>query len=182
MKQPIIETERLIIREILTEDAEGMFELDSNPNVHLYLGNKPVTTLEQSLTMVAEIRQQYIDNGICRWAVVEKESGKFVGWTGFRLNSDIIMNGMENVFDLGYRFVESAWGKGYASETAFACMDYAFKHLSYDPIYGAADIKNIASNKILQKVGMRFTNEFDFDGEPHNFYSITKEEWNNMRT
>ncbi len=177
MKQPTLETERLIIREIRISDSEGMFELDSNPNVHLYLGKKPVKTMEQTQKMIVEIRGRYQEDGICRWAVEEKSTGKFVGWTGFRMNSDIIMNGMENVFDLGYRFVESAWGKGYASETSFACMEYAFTHLDYDPIHGAADILNIGSNRILKKVGMKFVNEFDFEDAPHYFYAITKAEW-----
>ncbi|MEL6812549.1 MAG: GNAT family N-acetyltransferase [Bacteroidota bacterium] len=177
MKQPTIETERLIIRELLPSDAEGMFELDSNPKVHLYLGNNPVDSMEKIHEVITMIRKQYIDNGIGRWAVEEKATGKFVGWTGFKVNTELVINHMKDVFDLGYRFIKSAWGKGYASETAFACMEYAFENLDFDPIYGAADVKNAASNHILKKVGMKFVNEFDFEGDPHYFYAITKAEW-----
>ncbi|MEM7086220.1 MAG: GNAT family N-acetyltransferase [Bacteroidota bacterium] len=176
MKQPTIETERLIIREVLPKDATGMFELDSNPKVHLYLGNQPIRTLDESLAAIQFIRDQYESVGIGRWAVIEKESGKFVGWTGFKVNPGYI-NGVHEVFDLGYRFVESTWGKGYATETSVACLNYAFDHLDFDPIYGMADIRNAASNKILKKMGMKYINEFEFDGDPHYFYSLTREDW-----
>ncbi|MFK8029108.1 MAG: GNAT family N-acetyltransferase [Gammaproteobacteria bacterium] len=177
MIQPTIETDRLLIRELLPSDVEGMFELDSSPNVHLYLGNQPVKTLAESRETIRSIRQQYRTQGIGRWAVEEKSSGQFVGWTGFKVNTDIEINGLKNLFDLGYRFIESAWGKGYASETGFACLKYAFENLNYDPVYGAADVRNAASNRILQKMGMKFVTEFDFEGDPHYFYQITKTEW-----
>ncbi|MCY1487117.1 hypothetical protein D3C87_204390 [compost metagenome] len=61
-----IETERLLLRELLPTDDVGMFELDSNPQVHIYLGNKPVTSIEQVREAIANIRQQYLENGIGR--------------------------------------------------------------------------------------------------------------------
>ena len=177
MSQPIIHTKRCVIREILPEDLEGMFELDSNPNVHLYIERKPVKTLEESSAIIQEIRKQYITAGICRWAVIEKETDTFIGWTGFRLNSDVLISNRENVFDLGYRFIESKWGKGFATETSMACMQYAFEHLDYDPIFGAADVKNEASNYILQKVGLEYIDSFNWDETPHHFYGVSKKDW-----
>ena len=77
-----IETERLLLRELLPTDDAGMFELDSNPEVHIYLGNKPVKSIEESREAIANIRQQYLENGIGRWAVILKETGEFIGWFG----------------------------------------------------------------------------------------------------
>jgi ribosomal-protein-alanine N-acetyltransferase len=54
------------------------------------------------------------------------------------------------------------WGKGYASEAAFACLDFGFEQMNYDCIYGAADTKNRSSNKILQKIGLHFVNNFNY--------------------
>lgn len=65
-----IETERLILRDILPTDEEAFFEMDSNPEVHKYLGNKPTTNILQTREMIENINQQYIDNGIGRWAVI----------------------------------------------------------------------------------------------------------------
>ena len=60
-----LETERLILRDILPSDANGMFELDSNPIVHKYLGNKPVKTIDESKKMIDTIIQQYEEKGSC---------------------------------------------------------------------------------------------------------------------
>mgnify|MGYP000748930400 CR=1 FL=1 len=67
-----IETERLILRELRTTDLEGMFELDSNPEVHKYLGNKPVKTKTESQKMLDSIINQYKERGIGRFAAIEK--------------------------------------------------------------------------------------------------------------
>lgn len=177
MKQPTIETQRCIIREIKLKDIDGMFTLDSNPNVHTYLGKKPITTRDEAIENINKIRTQYKERGIGRWAVIEKTSTNFIGWTGFRVNSDIVINGMNNVFDIGYRFIETAWGKGYATETAVAALAYGINYLDYDPIYAAADVDNVGSNIILKRLGMQFNNVFEFDGTPHNFYNISKKQW-----
>jgi RimJ/RimL family protein N-acetyltransferase len=69
-----IETERLIMRDLLLSDDDGMFELDSDPEVHRFIGNKPVQTIEESRKVIDIIRQQYEDNGIGRLAVIEKSA------------------------------------------------------------------------------------------------------------
>lgn len=66
------ETERLILRELVVMDATDIFEMDSDPEVHLYLGNNPITTLQQAEDGIQYINKQYTENGIGRWAVVEK--------------------------------------------------------------------------------------------------------------
>lgn len=86
------ETERLILREILPSDIDGMFELDSDPEVHKYLGNKPVTTREQISDAINFIRQQYIDNGIGRWAIIDKKTNDFIGWTGLKFVTELTNN------------------------------------------------------------------------------------------
>ncbi|HEY8957289.1 GNAT family N-acetyltransferase [Chitinophaga sp.] len=73
-------TPRLILRELIPADAAGMFELDSDKAVHLYLGNKPVSTIEESREAIQFIRQQYLENGIGRWAGVEKGNLAIVAW------------------------------------------------------------------------------------------------------
>ena len=65
-----IETERLILREILPADKAEMFELDSDPEVHKYLGNMPVKDIDQVRDVIQFIRQQYIHNEIGRFAII----------------------------------------------------------------------------------------------------------------
>lgn len=174
--QIIAETERLIIRELLPEDETGMFILDSDPEVHRYLGNEPVKDIEQIRKVIAFIRQQYIDNGIGRWAVIEKESGEFIGWTGLKLMRETV-NNQTNYYDFGYRFIKSRWGMGYATETAAPSLQYGFDVLHADAVYAMAEEGNVASRRVLQKAGLQFVEMFEYDGAPHAWYKITREEF-----
>ncbi len=81
----MIETDRLYLREILPEDAPGMFEMDADPDVHRFLGRSPITSIAQAAADIENIRQQYIDNGVARIAIIEKSSNDFVGWGGLKL-------------------------------------------------------------------------------------------------
>ena len=169
----LFETERCIIRELEETDIEGMFTLDSNPEVHRFLGNTPIKTKEEALKMIRHVRQQYIDNGIGRLAIIEKTSGAFMGWTGLKLEKGVRAD--REYYDLGYRLLQKYWGKGIATETAIASLQYGFETLQLEEINAAADVDHIASNSILKKVGMQFVETFLFEGTPHNWYSIKKE-------
>ena len=167
------ETERLILRELVPADDAGMFELDSDPEVHLYLGNKPVTSIEQSREAIAFIRLQYIENGIGRWAVIEKATGDFIGWSGLKLLTTEV-NHHILFYDIGYRLIKRYWGKGYATESALAALSYGFNELKLTEIYGMADVDNLGSNNILKKIGLNFIETFDYDGVMHNWYKIER--------
>lgn len=171
-----IETERLIIREILPTDENGFFELDSNPNVHKYLGNNPVQNIDQIRSVIKNIRQQYTDNAIGRWAIIDKNTNDFIGWTGLKLVTDTTNNHI-NFYDLGYRLIEKYWGKGIATESTIATIQFAFNTLNLVEIYGMCDTGNIASKNVLEKTGLKHIDTFDFDGIEHNWFRITKEDW-----
>ncbi|TYA52372.1 GNAT family N-acetyltransferase [Formosa maritima] len=87
-----IETNRIILRELRSLDLDGLFELDSDLDVHKYLGNKPVKTREESIRILESVFNQYKERGIGRFAVIEKSSGDFVGWSGIRFNTEYNMN------------------------------------------------------------------------------------------
>lgn len=170
------ETPRFILREIELTDVDGMFELDSNAEVHKYLGNKTVSSKEEMLNVIAFIRQQYVDYGIGRWAIIDKETNAFVGWSGIKFITETI-NKHQNYYDLGYRLIPKYWGKGIATETAVASMEYAFNQLNCKEVFAIADVDNLGSNKILQKVGLQFVETFVENGIVHNWYKLSKEDF-----
>ncbi len=175
------ETERLILREILPSDDKGMFELDSDKEVHKYLGNKPIETIVQSREMIELIRQQYIQNGIGRWAVIEKSSNVFIGWAGLKLNIETRNNHIY-YYDVGYRLIKRYWGKGFATEAAIPSLKYGFERLELNEIYGTADINNLASRKILEKIGLKYVETFDYtESQQCVWMRITKGEWNKIK-
>lgn len=153
-----IETQRLLLRELLPSDDAGMFELDSDPEVHRYLGNNPLTSIDQSRNVIGLVRQQYLDNGIGRWAVILKETGEFIGWCGLKLERNI--NGHDEFYDLGYRFIRRYWGKGYGFESAKAFVDFGFNEMNLDTICAAFEQGNEGSKRIMEKCGLHFVNDF----------------------
>lgn len=175
------ETERLILRELLPSDDEGMFELDADPDVHIYLGNKPVERIEQSREIIEMVRQQYIDNGIGRWAVVEKNTARFLGWAGLKLMKTPT-NGRVNFYDLGYRFIKRYWGRGFATEAAKASVEYGFDRLKLESICATADVNNTASRKVLEKAGLKCINIFIEDGYEMGWYELPASTWLNERS
>jgi RimJ/RimL family protein N-acetyltransferase len=155
------ETERLILREIVLSDVDEMFELDSNPAVHKYLGNKPVKNIEESKKMIQSIQQQYRERGVGRWAVINKKTNEFMGWSGLRLyNANESFNGFINFYDVGYRFIPKYWGQGYATESGLAALDYAFNVMHLKVVYGITEKGNEASHNVLLKVGFNYIEDF----------------------
>ena|SRR5690606_17473628 len=161
----IVETERLIIREIMPEDEIDMFAMDSNPEVHKYLGRNPYSDIQQSRDNVNYIRQQYIENGIGRWAVTLKSTGEFIGWTGYKLMTEMV-NGHVGHYDFGYRHAQKYWGKGYGYEAAKAALDYGIDVLGFKDIYAMTAVDNNGSRRILEKLGFTFKEIFNYDGQP----------------
>ena len=173
--QPTIETARYILRPMIATDAAGIFELDSNPNVHLYLGNQPIKTMAEAEATVKYVQNQYVKHGIGRWAVVDKKTQEFVGWSGLKYE-EYVRTDM-NYYDLGYRLREKFWGKGIATETAKASLAYGFQTMNLEEIFAGAHVENAGSNAVLQKVGLEHLETFIFDGEPHHWYRIRKRDW-----
>ena len=168
-----IETERLILRELLLTDVEGMFLLDSDPEVHRYLGNEPVTSKEEIEEIIRFIRRQYVDNGIGRWAVIEKRTEDFIGWAGLKLVTEPINNRV-NFYDLGYRLRKEYWGKGIATEASKALVSYAFDTLKTDSIHAIVECGNEASEKVLLKTGFRLIEKCLLDGVEHHWFQLKK--------
>ena len=166
------ETERLVLRELLLSDAEGMFELDRDKEVHRYLGNKPIKTIQQSIDIITFVQKQYIDNGIGRWAVIEKETNEFIGWSGLKLVQEKINNHV-NYYDMGYRLRRKFWGHGIATETSIIARDYGFQQLKLKEIYGTADSQNIASKIVLQKIGLKYIETFHHNNMQLDWFKIS---------
>ncbi len=160
-----IETPRLIIRPFEMTDDKDMFEMDSDPVVHRYVGGKPVHTIDEIRKVIAYVQQQYIDNGIGRWAVIAKESGRFIGWAGFKMLEGPV-NGHSNFIDFGYRFARAYWQQGYGKEAAKATFDFGIRYLGYKEMFAMTDVDNIASRRILEGLGFECREIFEYDANP----------------
>lgn len=167
----ILETERLLLRPMETSDAEALFILDSNPNVHLYLGNNPVTNIAQCHEIIKSIQNQYVKNGIGRFMVVLKDTNEVIGWAGLKYITEED-NGHINFYDIGYRLQEKHWRKGYALEAAKAWLNHAFTEMKIPAVYASAHVDNIGSHKILEKIGLRQNGQYLWNGITCNWYEL----------
>ena len=170
-----IETDRFILRDIEDSDIQGIFDLESDPEVYTYLGMPPIKTMNEARGIIKYIRNQYEEHGIGRWAIIEKKTSDFVGWTGLKYEKKV--RSEFGYYDIGYRLRKKFWGQGIASLTATESLQYGFEQMDLDEICGAAEVEHKVSNHILQKIGLTYVEQFVFEGTPANFYRITKSEW-----
>ncbi len=172
----ILETEHLILREMQDHDLDHMFELDSDPQVHRFLGQKPIQTKDKAQAHIDSLKHQYNKFGFGRWAAIEKATGEFIGWSGLKVNEGHIFNGHENLIDVGYRLIPRYWGKGYATESGKAAVDYGFEQLGLETIYGLTELDHFASRRVLEKIGLTYVEDFIFEEEdlPLTFYKIDR--------
>ncbi|MFC5269818.1 GNAT family N-acetyltransferase [Adhaeribacter terreus] len=166
----ILETDRLLLREIGPEDARKMYELNLDPEVIKYTGDPP---FESELAAENFIRNypDYSKNGYGRWLVVRKTDDEILGWCGLKFLPET------QETDVGYRFFKKFWGMGYATEAAEACLEYGFKNLGLQTIVARAMHENPASIQVMKKIGMAYWKETDCAHEPAVCYKITKAEF-----
>ena len=148
-----IETERLLLRPLESGDAEALSRLWADPQVTRHMGGPRDQGEIQKL--LEEEARSGPSSEMDLWPVVEKATGEVVGHCGL-LEKEV--DGQEEV-ELVYVFAASAWGKGYATEMGSAIRDYAFAQLGLGRIISLIDPENRPSQRVAEKVGMRFEKE-----------------------
>ena len=162
----VFETGRLILRTFTEHDAPLIYDLNFDPDVTRYTDD-PVRNLDHAAEiLIKTIIPQYILYNHGRWAVHLKPGSDFLGWCGLKYRSEL------NEIDLGYRFKKQAWGKGYATEAAYASIKYGFEKLGLRRIVARAEIDNIGSWKVLEKCGMMYIGDEEVDGYPVRTYEM----------
>lgn len=165
-----LETDRLILREMDVEDAADLYEMDADPEVYKYTGD----IVPESVAHTAERISKYPDYkkyGYGRWTTVLKETGEIIGWCGLKYLDDI------NETDLGYRWKPKHWGNGYATEASLACLEFGFKQLGLEQIVAQAYKENVASIRVMEKIGMTYWKQLNTEENPGLFYRIKKEDY-----
>ena len=150
----ILHTSRLTLRHFNSEkDAETMYRLNLNPNVMRYTGDVAFESIESSKIFIQNYTA-YSLHGYGRFAVDITATGETIGWCGLKFHPE------EAFIDLGYRFFEHHWNKGYATEASIASITYGFDDLNLSEIIARVNSSNLASIRVIEKLG--FTESFDF--------------------
>jgi len=166
---PEIETERLRHRMLRIEDLPDLMSIVGDSEVMTYLGFEGGVRLsreeaENALTKMIAFWDQH---GFGRWAVLDKSSAVMVGLCGFRL--------LEDTPELFYAFVKDYWGRGHATESARACLRYGFEELGFDRIVAASRHANETSIRVMEKIGMRYEKDINYQGVKAVCYAVTRD-------
>lgn len=170
MEHLILETQRLLLREMNVSDMDSLRSILQDERV-MYAYNGAFND-EETMAWMQKQLQRYKDFGFGLWAVVLKESGEMIGQCGITMQE---YNDMM-VPEVGYLLAYKYWHKGYAIEAATACRDYGFSTLHFDAMYSIIRDNNIASQKVAIRNGMipidSVVKHYRGEEMPHKVYRI----------
>jgi RimJ/RimL family protein N-acetyltransferase len=145
----VIETERLVLRELTADDVDGLLEIFGDPAaMWAYPSTKDRAQTEAWIRWAMD---SYARNGWGLWAVVRRADGRFLGDTGPMVQP---VEG-ELVPELGYHIVRAEWGNGYATEAALASRDWFFANTQQDRLVSIVWPPNVASRRVAERVHAR---------------------------
>lgn len=162
----IIETERLFLQKLREDDASFIFELLNTPTWIKNIGDRNIRTLQDAENYIQNsFRKSYQENGFGLYKMVVKSSNKSIGICGL-VNRPTLPN-----VDIGFALLPDFERQGYAYEAAQATMDFAKTELSLKTILGITHSENLASRRLLEKIGLQHT-ETNRDGNTKNKFLI----------
>jgi RimJ/RimL family protein N-acetyltransferase len=168
-----IETARLRLRTWRESDLAPYARICADPEVMRYLSG-PMTR-EHSEEQVAEFVGHWEERGFGLWAVEEKSSGAFIGFIGLLYHED--WSEGEHRTEVGWRLDRPFWGRGLATEGATASLRYGFEKLGLERIISIAVPENLASRRVMEKLGMTLCGETRFKGYDVVWYGMDRRVW-----
>ena len=172
----ILETKRLILREMTDDDFDALKKVISDPNNMIYY---PKPYDDNGVTRwINWCKDSYQKHGFGLWAVVLKSSGEMIGDCG--VSMQLIDDEWKP--EIGYQLRLDSHLQGLGKEMTQAVRDYFFNHFDYDEVYSYMEKDNLPSYKTAEANGMTFRHFFKAkDGNECRVYSITRKEWENLK-
>ncbi|MCL2425159.1 MAG: GNAT family N-acetyltransferase [Oscillospiraceae bacterium] len=160
MITPRLETERLILRPLKISDAQTVYDnWTTDPEVSRYMRWSTHSSIEETKTWLTTAESSLNSEEAYDWGFEFKETGELIGSCGMYVRND------DNIFEIGYCIMKKYWGKGIASEVSKAMLEFAINELGERKFYATHDKDNLASGKVLEKLGFIYCN----DGEDTSF-------------
>lgn len=175
-RPPVLETERLLLREQTKEDALAVFKLRSDEEVMKYVPLARPTSINDIYTLMDEVDEGFLKEENLGWAITLKEAPDvLIGFIGFPKFDFANFRA-----EVGYLLAPGFWGKGITTEALGMMKKFGFEELGLHSIYAMIDPDNMASAKVLLKQGFvkeaHFKEDFYFNGEflDSQIYSVLK--------
>ena len=147
---PILETSRLILREVKEEDAKDMFQYLSDYEVVKPMGLAPFESINDVLEEVNWYTSIYGEGTGIRWGITLKDSGKVIGSCGF-------LNMLTKHYraEVGYELSKDYWGRGIASEALEVVVKHGYQHFQLERLEALIEPTNLPSQKLVEKLGFK---------------------------
>ena len=139
--------------------------MNTNPAVLRFTGDESFHSFSDATILLLNY-STYKSTGYGRWAVIQKSTNSFVGWCGLKHHTN------HNYTDLGFRFFERYWNQGFATETAIAVIEYAFRTLLLPKLVARVEVGNSPSIRVLTKIGFEKNEEISFNVTPGFLYIL----------
>lgn len=151
-------SDRLSFQLMDEKDTQDLFDLDQNPEVMKFINGGKPTSIEDIKNIFLPRMASYTnaEKGWGLWSVKVSESRSFIGWVLVRPMDFFSDNPQFNDLELGWRFKQESWGKGYATEAAKSIMQALIENKSASQYSAIAVTDNTASIGIMKKLGMQF--------------------------
>jgi ribosomal-protein-alanine N-acetyltransferase len=174
----IIETPRLLLRELTDDDHAALFEMYQDPRMNRFIGGPPPPREEYRRRVRETWPAYYARHGFGLWATVRKEDGRLMGRCGL-LSQEV--DGERQV-EVAYALAPEFWGSGYATEAARASRDHAFRTLDAPHVISLILPDNTPSIRVAERNGMTFWKTAEFRTLIVHVYRITRTEWEDAST
>ncbi|HET7656666.1 MAG TPA: GNAT family protein [Bacillales bacterium] len=148
---PTLETERLILRKLTMDDAEDLFEYSSEPEVSKYLPWETHRTIGDSKEFISMVLELYETGQLAPWGIMLKENEKLVGTIDF-----VHWLPKHHRAEISFVLSKKFWGNGYILEATRRLLCFGFEQMELQKIEALSMIENVQSQRVLQKLGMRF--------------------------
>lgn len=166
----ILETQRLILRHQVISDLDDLWALYCNPHITKFIPDAPRSREEAQEELEWHMHGHPKHPELGLWATIHKETGKFIGRCGL-LPWEI--EGQQEV-EVAYTIAQEFWGQGLGTEIAQAILEYGFEKLNLARLICLIDEENIASQKVAERIGMKFEKESRDEIGPFWLYAINK--------
>ncbi|WP_369148815.1 GNAT family N-acetyltransferase [Streptomyces sp. R44] len=155
---PELRTDRLLLRRWRESDLEPWAAMNADPEVREHLGD--LLTREQSDAVAALMQAEFDQRGFGWWALESQATGEFIGRAGLDVvGEDMPFAGV----DVGWRLTRTAWGHGYATEAARACLAFGFGVLGLPEVLASTTVNNLRSQAVMRRIGMTRNPADDFE-------------------
>jgi RimJ/RimL family protein N-acetyltransferase len=158
MDIPTIKTDRLILRPFTENDAEELHCILAQEGVLRYFPTTDPPPLDRVQKLIAKQLEHWDKHGFGWWAVEPKSEGELIGWNGLQYLPET------EEIEIGFLLSKPHWGQGFATEGAREGLKYGFETLGLETIVGIVHPENIASQGVLEKLGLTFNNEAEYFG------------------